>query len=612
MDTEQTGEIVEGSDPPQQETVMEKEVMLKMESPADVETPATTNGDGEQVNGQSEVENEVDIKQAETQEDPKMEENLPKDESEIEPASSPSDKDGLVADAGKEADCDQPEQDDKPVETPVKESIPEPAVVQEAVEMNPPKEEEEEKMTGNVEAQGATDVAEETEKKEEGKIVEGASTAEDEKPKSENEKPADEVKEKADATEAEVTAAAEEPKTEVKEQVEDPTPAPGSLAFAILEQEETKALLKTTRTLVVLRGLPGSGKSFLARAIADVYKDHSAILSASDHGVNPEGPDGYKAFDEAIVAKCSTSTSPVLVVVDDTNHTQDRLVHLGGIAKQHQLVAMFLEPRTEWRRDVAQLTSKTKRELEQAKLEAMIKPHEEMSIPLYFGWFLFPTVQDKVKKMAMDFLKSLISVEIFKEFLKDFGGKEGEEVDVEQYFKAKGTLHCTTKFTNYGKAEGAKEYAEKKVVQDLYGSVSDLSLTALFITTRTFGAKVSLTDDQLQLWPDDGEKEADPPVQHASELPLGSRAHITLGCAEGVQPVETGYDLLRFVQLQKEGQHGESVELDLGTLTYWGNGRWYLVLKEPVSAAACFSSFYKVKAPAPGKKEKKKPKCTVL
>lgn len=36
-------------------------------------------------------------------------------------------------------------------------------------------------------------------------------------------------------------------------------------------------------------------------------------------------------------------------------------------------------------------------------------------------------------------------------------------MDLEQYFKAKGTLHCTTKFTNYGKAEGAKEYAEKQV-----------------------------------------------------------------------------------------------------------------------------------------------------
>lgn len=42
-------------------------------------------------------------------------------------------------------------------------------------------------------------------------------------------------------------------------------------------------------------------------------------------------------------------------------------------------------------------------------------------------------------------------------------GKAEKEVDLEQYFKAKGTLHCTTKFCDYGKAEGAKEYAQKPV-----------------------------------------------------------------------------------------------------------------------------------------------------
>lgn len=42
-------------------------------------------------------------------------------------------------------------------------------------------------------------------------------------------------------------------------------------------------------------------------------------------------------------------------------------------------------------------------------------------------------------------------------------GKAEKEVDLEQYFKAKGTLHCTTKFTNYGKADGAKEYAQNPV-----------------------------------------------------------------------------------------------------------------------------------------------------
>lgn len=36
-------------------------------------------------------------------------------------------------------------------------------------------------------------------------------------------------------------------------------------------------------------------------------------------------------------------------------------------------------------------------------------------------------------------------------------------VTLEEYFHHKGVFHCTMKFCDYGKAEGAKEYAEKQV-----------------------------------------------------------------------------------------------------------------------------------------------------
>lgn len=42
-------------------------------------------------------------------------------------------------------------------------------------------------------------------------------------------------------------------------------------------------------------------------------------------------------------------------------------------------------------------------------------------------------------------------------------GEAEKEVDLEQYFQNPLRLHCTTKFCDYGKAEGAKEYAELQV-----------------------------------------------------------------------------------------------------------------------------------------------------
>lgn len=223
---------------------------------------------------------------------------------------------------------------------------------------------------------------------------------------------------------AAAAAAAEEGGDAEVQKEEDATPASGSLSLTILEQTHTKEALLTSRTLIVLRGLPGSGKSFLARAIADVYKDHCCIICADEHGVKPENPDtsadGYKALDEAVVARCGAGTaSSLLLVVDDTNHTQDRLAHLGEIAEQHHMVVIFLEPRTEWRRDVAQLTKKNKRGLQEAQLQTMRGQLEEMCLPLYFGWFLLSPVQDKVRCTAMDFLKTLDTLEAFKNRLVD-------------------------------------------------------------------------------------------------------------------------------------------------------------------------------------------------
>lgn len=142
----------------------------------------------------------------------------------------------------------------------------------------------------------------------------------------------------------------------------------------------------------------------------------------------------------------------------------------------------------------------------------------------------------------------------------------------------------------------------------------ELALTALFVTPRTVGARVSLTEEQLLLWPDDAEKE----VPSAAALPQGSRAHVTLGCAEGVEPVQTGLDLLDILALQEAGQTGEQqqvVEMELGSLAYYSEGRWMLSLREPMCVPACFSSSYGRKEQVPAKKEaekKKKPKCAIL
>ncbi|TKS92218.1 DnaJ -like protein subfamily C member 7 [Collichthys lucidus] len=671
MDPEKSGEALDASETPQ--PVMEKEVVSKVETPEESTEPEkppavdeentqlAVNGHHTEVITPKETEELIvteTVTLSEEKHEMGIEDSLPIGKSEMESASdvvAPPEPDessekisneatGLEPENNQSGQEPVPENDPEPlpVQTPLPESapepepeksaesvpeaelkeqtLPEPALLQSLVDPQPPSQED--KESEQVETKKEPQATMDTEVKEVAKeeVAEKNDAAKPTKEVEEekapetvlvSEKPLEAVTPKEEASaDTEIVKPAED-KTEVEpektvdsdapegaeaapegdavksendaepQKEEDTVPATASLSFAFLEQEQTKDALRTSRTLIVLRGMPGSGKSFLASAIAEAYKDHCSVICADNYAVKPENPessaDGYKALDEAVVACCSAGTaSSLFIVVDDSNHTQDRLARLGEIAEQHQLVAVFLEPRTEWNRDVTQLTKKTKRGLVEAQLEAMKGPLEEMSLPLYFGWFLLSSVQNKVRCTSMDFLKTLDTLEAFKKHLTDFTGKPEKEVDLEQYFQAKGLLHCTTKFCNYGKAEGAKEYAENPAVKEFYSSVFELSLSALFVTPRTVGARV---------------------VPHR-----GAASAVASRCREGA--------------LQQEGQQPETVEeMELGSLTYYGEGRWWLKLREPICSPACFSSFYGCKEGEPTKKEpekKKKQKCTIL
>ncbi|XP_051996068.1 2',3'-cyclic-nucleotide 3'-phosphodiesterase-like [Xyrauchen texanus] len=254
----------------------------------------------------------------------------------------------------------------------------------------------------------------------------------------------------------------------------------------------------------------------------------------------------------------------------------------------------------------------------QAELPKEAEPEQkEPELPLFFGWFLLPEEEERIKCATMDFLKTLDTLEAFKQHISEFTGEAEKEVDLEQYFQTVQPLHCTTKFCDYGKAEGAKEYMELQVVKDSFGNSYELSVTALIVTPRTFGARVALTETQMKLWPEGADKDMVPPALLPSieGLPSGSRAHVTLGCSAGTEAVQTGLDLLEILGLQKEGKEGTQVEMEMGTLSYLDEGRWFLALREPITADTTFSSFSDDKPTSDQSKkdgEKKKKKCTIL
>lgn len=67
-------------------------------------------------------------------------------------------------------------------------------------------------------------------------------------------------------------------------------------------------------------------------------------------------------------------------------------------------------------------------------------------------------------------------------------GGTDKEVDLEQYFLTKTPLHCTTQFCDYGKAEGAKEYAEQQVghALELHVRIRTWDFSGIFSTISVY------------------------------------------------------------------------------------------------------------------------------
>ena len=135
--------------------------------------------------------------------------------------------------------------------------------------------------------------------------------------------------------------------------------------------------------------------------------------------------------------------------------------------------------------------------------------------------------------------------------------------------------HCTAFFSKYGRELGAREYAERSIVQDaLLGAIYSPRVVGLFVTRRTVGLRVRLPDDPgvLNIWNNDDNESVDlcgeDPFAHhyftadiyftaklyfsvpPQPRPKGSRAHITLAVATGVSTMETGIDALRLVDAE--------------------------------------------------------------
>ena len=213
-------------------------------------------------------------------------------------------------------------------------------------------------------------------------------------------------------------------------------------------------------------------------------------------------------------------------------------------------------------------------------------------------------------------------------------------------------LHCTSCYLGKSqeKKQGQEEESQKQVHQvcaRAAGRAFPLTVVGFFISPRTWGARVHLSKEQMKLWLKDkvpassssgtscvkdqhsklsnkNSKERTPAnkVKREEEVKLeggfeacqptmvvqpqavivddkedgsnsGRRAHITLGCAEGVRPVQAGIDLENILEeLDLEDKKSDDgTEVEEGRLHHAGEAI-YLELKQPINFSSLFTGSY--------------------
>ncbi|XP_066950247.1 2',3'-cyclic-nucleotide 3'-phosphodiesterase-like isoform X2 [Macrobrachium rosenbergii] len=435
--------------------------------------------------------------------------------------------------------------------------------------------------------------------------------------------------------------------------------------FPFLRDDNTVEYIRRSKLMIILKGLPGSGKSTLAENIKKVYEN--AVVCSADHffmvdgqyNFNPQKlKDAHGNCQKKAVQAAKRNCS--VIIIDNTNiKNWESSVYL-QMCKKYHYVAIIVEPQTPWCFDVQELVRKNSHEIKEEIIVRKLNDYQA-ALPIYYAWFLNEPDSLRVSKIAWQWLeKALLEID---DFFRDFKQitKLSSVDDILQYFVNENiTLHTTAKFTGRGKPHGSLEYINDPEVKCALGQCYPLNIIGFVITPRTFGARIKLTDEELELW---GSNDYETPPDNLMRVPefvnkkepytttsahdnddgdegndndnlvdscepkiiitpqemvknrfwptsgIGSRAHITLGCAWGVKPVTTGFDLIDVISCEqieedskKHNENAMDVDLeDSGSKTYnfygavmkcYGKGRWVIYPEDKIIVESLFSAFY--------------------
>lgn len=365
-----------------------------------------------------------------------------------------------------------------------------------------------------------------------------------------------------------------------------------TLDFPFLQDEETSQYFKKSKIMIIMRGLPGSGKSYLANKIKEKYGKWCFVCSADQfferNGVYNFDPSKLKAAHHSCKQKSiqAFKNGKRIIVIDNCNVCIWEFRDYLSLADENGYVQLIIEPKTPWKFTPGKLVSKNKHGLKYDMLERRLNQWEYM-YPLYFGWFINEEDAFFLKQTAISCFIQCLNI---SQFSMKFGDlMQNPRKDFLHYYglnKFPVFLHCTSKYCGKNNAIEAKRYLDEVAVQNEYGKVSKLNVIGFIISPQSFGAWIDLNDSQLQLWNPGILKKYNTPSKNRSGLyqsnsiencfvndlisafssldikgvndeTVQCTAHITLGNKKGIQPKQTGIDLSLALEISANSQFNQ-------------------------------------------------------
>ncbi|XP_065182694.1 2',3'-cyclic-nucleotide 3'-phosphodiesterase-like [Sycon ciliatum] len=301
---------------------------------------------------------------------------------------------------------------------------------------------------------------------------------------------------------------------------------PWSGHFAFVQSARSQALLRRSRAIFLMRGLPGSGKSRIIKDHISRLLPSATICSADDFMMQ----DGKYCFQKTKLkdahADCfkhsmAAAARRVPALCIDNQHTAAWTTHrVLLLARAYQYMVFVLESRTPWRRDPAALAEKCIHGVGEEHVELALKAYEPM-LAEYYGWFLPQAESAYLNRVARHYfslslsrsysfsnwynllLSSTKAVDSFTKLASIDPSRHYASVDTVLFANA-------TPFLNAANNGGGEEEVEqdlrrrvcystsRKVCSHLTSS-APLRVFSVYFTPRSCGARVFVPEQVVDL-----------------------------------------------------------------------------------------------------------------